>query len=272
MTVQQTAFDAAERRMWGGRADAYAGSFARLCAHTVPHLLDAAAVGAGTRVLDVGTGTGAVAAAACERGARVTAIDAEPGMVALARRAAPAAEVHTAVLPSLPFADGAFDAAVANFVLNHVGRPRDALAELRRVVRPGGRIGLTIWCAPGAPGQELLGRAMEAAGAVRPAHLAPLAAEDDFPRTPDGLTGLLDAAGLRGPTSSTLAWDHRAAPDEWWSGPAAGVASIGQLLVSQPAPVRAEARRHYDLLCREYLGDDGRLVLPHRALLATARR
>ena len=49
----QAAFDAAERAMWQGRTEAYAGSFARLCAHPVEALLDAAGVRAGTRVLDV---------------------------------------------------------------------------------------------------------------------------------------------------------------------------------------------------------------------------
>ena len=60
------AFDAAEREMWEGRAEVYAGSFARLCARPVGALLDAGGVGAGTRVLDVGTGTGAVALAGAE--------------------------------------------------------------------------------------------------------------------------------------------------------------------------------------------------------------
>ncbi|MGW4805879.1 hypothetical protein ACWEO5_17345, partial [Kitasatospora sp. NPDC004272] len=83
------AFDALERRIWSGRAAAYAASFARLCAHPVPALLDAAAVGPGRAVLDVGTGTGTAAAAACARGARVTAVDAEPSMP-VPRQAAPA--------------------------------------------------------------------------------------------------------------------------------------------------------------------------------------
>ena len=132
--VLVTAFDAYERRTWAGRAEAFAGSFAQLCAYTVPQLLDAAGVRAGVRVLDVGTGTGTAAVAACRRGAKVTAVDAEPSMVELAARAAPAADVRVAVLPQLPFDDGRFDAVVGNFVLNHVGRPRDALAELRRVL------------------------------------------------------------------------------------------------------------------------------------------
>ena len=65
-----TAFDAGERRAWAGRAEAYAGSFAKLCAYPVPQLLDAAGVKAWVRVLDVGTGSGTVAAAAVERGPR----------------------------------------------------------------------------------------------------------------------------------------------------------------------------------------------------------
>ncbi|WP_370088650.1 class I SAM-dependent methyltransferase [Streptacidiphilus sp. MAP12-16] len=267
-----TIFDAYERRTWAGRAAAFAGSFAGLCAYPVPQLLDAAEVREGVGVLDVGTGTGTVAAAACERGAKVTAVDAEPSMVELAARAVPSAEVQLAVLPELPFGDGTFDAVVGNFVLNHVGSPRDALAELRRVVRPGGRIALTIWAVPAASGQALLGRAVEAAGVVRPPHLPPLAPEDDFPRDPEGLTGLMASAGLREAACETIRWDHRATAEEWWSGPAASVGFIGQIVVSRPSETRAEIKRHFELLCREFAGADGRLVLPHAALLARACR
>ncbi|WP_055585149.1 class I SAM-dependent methyltransferase [Peterkaempfera griseoplana] len=267
-----TVFDECERRTWAGRAAAYAGSFAALCAHPVPWLLDAAEVREGVRVLDVGTGTGTVAAAACARGARVTAVDAEPGMVELAARAAPAAEVRVAVLPELPFPDAAFDAVTGNFVLNHVGRPAVALTELRRVVRPGGLIALTIWAAPAAAGQALLGRAVQAAGAVRPPRLPALAPEDDFPRTEDGLCALLGSAGLRDARCETLRWDHRATAQEWWSGPAAGVASIGQVVVGQAPGVRTEIKRHFDLLSAEFTGPDGLLALPHAALPARARR
>lgn len=268
-----TSFDASERLMWAGRAAVYAGSFGRLCAHPVPRLLDAAGVRAGVRMLDVGTGPGTAAAAACARGARVTAVDAEPTMVELAVRAAPAAEVRVAALPELPFQDGEFDAVVANFVLNHVGRPKLALAELRRVVRPDGWIALTIWAVPPAPGQALLGRAIRAAGAVRPAHLpAGLEPEDDFPRDEGGLTGLMHAAGLREAVCETLRWDHRADADEWWSGPASGVAFEGQMVQGQTSRIRADIKRHFDLLSAEFADEAGVLTLPHAALLAAARR
>ncbi|WP_338058605.1 methyltransferase domain-containing protein [Streptomyces noursei] len=102
----ETPFDAGERLAWAGRADAFAAGFGRLCAYTVPRLLDAAGVTEGTRALDAGTGTGTAAAAACARGARVTAVDAEPDMVRSAATAAPGAVVRLAALPHLPFPDG----------------------------------------------------------------------------------------------------------------------------------------------------------------------
>ncbi|MFE7532218.1 class I SAM-dependent methyltransferase [Kitasatospora sp. NPDC057542] len=266
-----TLFDESERRIWSGSARAYADSFAKLCAYPVERLLDVAGVRAGARVLDVGTGTGTVAVAACARGAKVSAVDAEPGMVDLAGQAAPAAEVQVAALPELPFTDGEFDAVVGNFVLNHVGRPQQALAELRRVTRPGGTVAVTIWASPPAPGQALIGRAIQAAGVVRPSDLPALASEDDFPRTEQGLTDLLASAGLAETACETLSWDHRADVEEWWSGPASGVATIGQIVVSQAPEVQAEIKRQLDTLSAEFAGPDGFLLLPHVALMASGR-
>ncbi|MEW2394964.1 class I SAM-dependent methyltransferase [Streptomyces sp. NPDC046862] len=265
--VVQTAFDESERRAWAGQADAYAASFAKLCAYPVPGLLDAAGVREGVRVLDVGTGTGAAAALACERGAKVTAVDAEPGMVARAALAAPEADMRLAALPRLPFADEEFDAVVGNFVLNHVGRPREALTELRRVTRPGGRTAVTIWAVPAAAGQALLGRAVQAAGITRPAHLPALAPEDDFLRTEQGFAALLGEAGLKDVVCDTVTWDHRTTLEEWWSGPAAGVATIGQIVTSQNPVVIAEIKSRFESLCMEFT-TDGVLILPHAALMA----
>ena len=250
-------FDIAERRSWTGRAQAYADTFARLCAYPVPALLDA--VRPVTRLLDVGCGPGTVAKAAYD--VHVTSVDAAPDMVAFAGGACVAA------LPALPFRDNEFDAVTANFVLNHVSSPRAALAELRRVAR--GRVALTIWAAPAAEGQTLLGRAVQAAGVERPAHLPTLDPDEDFPRTEDGLATLLTEAGFAAATCRTLNWNHRTTGDEWGQGPAAGVATIGQIVAGQPTEVRARIRRHYESLCEPE--PDGTLVLPHRALLAHGR-
>ena len=251
-------FDTAERLTWTGRAQAYADSFARLCAHPVPALLDA--VRPATRLLDVGCGPGTVATAA---DIDVVSVDAAADMVALAAGACVAA------LPALPFRDNEFDAVTANFVLNHVGSPRAALRELRRVTSPGGRVAVTIWAVPAAEGQTLLGRAVQAAGVERPAHLPMLEPHEDFPRTEEGLAALLREAGFAAATCRTLSWDHRTTVDEWWQGPAAGVATIGQIIASQPAEVRARIRQHLESLCDPE--PDGTLLLSHRALLAHGR-
>ncbi|NEC67443.1 class I SAM-dependent methyltransferase [Streptomyces sp. SID9727] len=266
-----TAFDVMERRIWNGQADTYARTAARLCVHTVPALLDAAGVAPGTRLLDVGCGNGNVTAAALARGAAVRAVDAEPGMVEATRRAAPGAEVRSGVLPQLPYADGEFDAVVANFVLNHVGRPLEALMEMRRVGRPGGTVAVTVWQLPGAPGQALVGRAAQAAGLTRPDWLATVDEEHNFARTPDGLAALLKAAGFADVQADTHAWDHRADPEDWWAGPAAGIGAIGGMVTSAGPEGVAAAKREYDALCPEFLAEDGLLTLPHTAVLAQGR-
>lgn len=266
-----TDFDAAERRIWAGRAEAFRDSFAKLCAYTAPALLDAAAVGPGVRLLDVGTGIGTVAAAACVRGAEVTAVDAEPGMVELARRNAPSADVHHAVLPDLPFPAGGFDAVVANFVVNHVGRPTAALAAMRAASRPGGHVAATIWCSPPGAGHELLDRAAKAAGAQPSANLPRLDPAEEFPHTQEGLAERFEAAGIEEVTCEPISWDHLADPEEWWGGAAAGVGLIGQTISRQDPETVVRIKAAYDELAQQYAGPDGRLVLRYHALLASGR-
>jgi SAM-dependent methyltransferase len=262
-------FDAHERRMWAGAAEAYAGSFAALCGATAGALLDGAGVGAGTRVLDVGTGPGTVAAAATARGAVVVAVDAEPGMVALAAANAPGADVRHAVLPELPFADGAFDAVVANFVVNHVEDPRAALTEMRRVVRPGGRLAVTIWHGTSNEAMSLFDLALDEAGVERPEFPAlPV----DFARTAEGLRGLLEQAGWVEVAAGDLAWTHREDPEVWWSGPARGVAARGMVVTGQTPEMFTRIKSAYDRLVAERVADDGLVDLPAVAVLASGRR
>lgn len=264
-----TAFDEHERQAWRGRAAAYERSFALLCAHPVPVLLDAAGVGPGARVLDVGTGPGTVAALACARDAVVTAVDAEDSMVEAARRNAPAADVRHGILPALDLADGAFDAVTANFVLNHVGDPPAALAELRRVTRPGGRIAFSVWPYPLPSLQGLWGEVSAALDLPAQPPLPRVAAEVNFSRTDEGLRGLMAAAGLVDLAVREVAWTHHADPDQWWAAPASGMGSLGKVLVTLSEERVAEARAHYDRLTAGYRTPDGMLALPTACLVAS---
>jgi len=101
----------------------------------------------GACALDVGTGSGSGALAALRRagpGSVVVGVDPSIEMLRLARRKGVSAVVRGGV-PDLPFADGVFDGVAANFVLNHVPCYRTALCDMVRVMRPGGRLGVSAW-------------------------------------------------------------------------------------------------------------------------------
>lgn len=101
----------------------------------------------GSRILDVGAGTGAVARAlraAAGHSALVVLADASPAMLRAAQRAGFDACVN-AMLPLLPFPTDSFDVVTAAFVLTHLDDAGAAAREMVRVLRPGGRIGLSAW-------------------------------------------------------------------------------------------------------------------------------
>lgn len=140
-------------------------------------LLDATGVESGHRVLDVGCGTGVVARGAARRvgpGGSVVGLDANKGMLAVARGIAPDLPWREGVAEALPFGDDAFDRVVCQFALMFFRDRPAALAEAARVARPGGRIGVAVWApveqSPGyAAMVDLLGRLFgpEAAGALQ---------------------------------------------------------------------------------------------------------
>ena len=110
--------------------------------HWKVRLIDAASIRNGVRVLDLACGTGDLAFAAVERGARVVGLDITPRMVELARlkSSSPNPEWLVADMTSLPVASSVFDVVTTGYGLRNVPDLGRALAEIHRVLRPGGRL------------------------------------------------------------------------------------------------------------------------------------
>lgn len=147
---------AAARRSYDVVADDYdrllEGAFDRLPLEKALLAAFVELVGPGTTVVETGCGTGEVTRRLHRLGLRVVATDLAPGMLRVARRRDPAAALAAAALHALPLADASVDGAVCWYVLQHV--PDEAvdaaLAELHRVVRPGGRVLLAFHSGDGS--------------------------------------------------------------------------------------------------------------------------
>jgi ubiquinone/menaquinone biosynthesis C-methylase UbiE len=111
-----------------------------------PAMIDLAGDVDGHRILDAGCGSGPLAAALIAKGATLTGFDASPAMVELARqRLGEGADLQVADLSQpLPFADDSFDDVVSSLVIHYLEDWSAPLGELRRVLKPGGRLILSV--------------------------------------------------------------------------------------------------------------------------------
>ena len=105
----------------------------------------AADISVGDLVIDVGTGTGFLAEAALDAGARVVGVDNSDGMLAqvAARLTGRPFEPRAGDVQALPVGDGEADAVLANMVLHHAPDPAGAIVEMARTLKPGGRLVVT---------------------------------------------------------------------------------------------------------------------------------
>lgn len=229
--------------MWTGVAQAYAQSFAGLCAGAMPALLDG--LPRTGRLLDVGCGTGALVRGARSAGLDARGVDPDPEMAALAGSLLDD-EVVVAGLPDLPYADDGFDAVIAGFVLNHVDHPRAGARELARVAAPGGVLRATIWGSTPPPQALMWSGLLDAVRAVRPP-VPRLPADRDFERSPAGLAGILKEAGLAVTSAETLSWRWRIAPEDLWTG-LTSIGTFGVLWRAQSEDVQDRLRAAYDEL------------------------
>jgi SAM-dependent methyltransferase len=253
-----------ERAGWDARAETYGRITGRITARIVAPLLDAAGVAEGMRVLDLGTGPGYAAAAAAARGAEATGVDIAAEV--LARAGARHREVRfvCADAEALPFADGAFDAVVGNFAVNHVPRPERAAAQMARVTARGGAVALSTWDAgSGFPG--LLTDALANAG-VRGADRFRFADDDRF-------AALLRGAGFAGVEVRAVALTHRIADaNELWEGMLGGSVRSAALLSEQSAGAQAAVRTEFERLAEEHRDAGGGLAIPIRVKIARGAR
>ncbi len=194
-----------ERRGWEQAAGAYARSFADVTSGTIPRLLEATMTGPATRLLDVATGSGIVAGAACGRGARPVGVDFSPRM---AQMAAKVAESVLGDVDALPFCAASFEVALCNFGLLHFAHPERAVSEMARVLRRGGRAALTVWAPPeDDPFFAAIYRAIEK-HATRKPDVPPAASFFHFADR-DVFAALLSGAGLRDVRVERVAWQAR---------------------------------------------------------------
>ncbi|WP_262852490.1 class I SAM-dependent methyltransferase [Mumia quercus] len=179
----------------------------------------------GERALDVGCGPGALSErlVALLGADGVAAIDPSRSLVEAARARLPGVDVRRAAAEDLPFADGAFDAALAQLVVHFMDDPVAGLSEMARVTTPGGRVAACVW---------------DHAGGTGPLSTFWDAVHDVDPDAPDesGLAGsregdlarLLSRAGLADVETVTLtvrvAFDSF---EDWWTPFTLGVGPAG---------------------------------------------
>ena len=144
-----------QRAQWSASApgwEKYVGWLEEQLGILTERLLDAIRVGVGTRMLDLACGSGEPSVTAAKRGARVTATDLSPDMVASTQRRAASADVEMDVrvmdLEQIEFPDGTFEVVTCRFGLMFCPSPERAAAEMHRVLAPGGRFALAVWDEP----------------------------------------------------------------------------------------------------------------------------
>jgi SAM-dependent methyltransferase len=272
MPIDVDAFRRFEHAGWQRAAVHYSEAFGDTTRKTADPMLDAAGVRRGMRVLDVATGPGFVAAAAADRGARVTGLDFSAAMLAEARRGHPRLAFTQADAAALPFDEGSFDAVVMNFGMLHLATPDTAIREANRVLHRGGRFAFTVWAAPDkAVGFGIVLRAVEVHGTTD----VPLPEGPPFHRFSDAAecSRALEAAGFRDVLVRTLpiTWTLGSAGAVFDAVSRGGVRTAALLRAQSPAALDA-IRATVSKEVERYRFEDGALVVPMPAILASAAR
>jgi SAM-dependent methyltransferase len=146
---QQTPSSAViQSRLWGTRPQDWAEIEDEGSRQLFEAVFDAVKIGAGTRLLDVGCGSGLACEIASALGADVSGLDATPELLEIARQRVPRADFRRGDMQSLPHDANSFDVVTYLNCLFLAADQEAALREARRVARPGGKVAVVIWGEP----------------------------------------------------------------------------------------------------------------------------
>jgi len=257
---------------WQRIAHRYDLAWRNLVQPFIPHLLEAAKIKYGTRMLDVACGPGYAGEAAYALGAIPTGLDFSSEMIQIAKNRNPLIEFHEGDAQNLDFEDNFFDSVVMNFGLLHLSRPETAFSEACRVVRPGGWYGFTIWAGPDkSPGNRIVAEAVKAHANFD----VQLPKGPDYFSygNPDDCRNALGDAGFDPLSlvfqSRTIEWKVPSASFIFESERDAGVRNAAILAAQKPEALAA-IKEHIEKSVCAYKRDDG-FVIPFTAHIVAAR-
>jgi SAM-dependent methyltransferase len=238
---------------------AYDNFMGRFSTRLAPVFADFASVERGDRVLDVGAGTGALTAELVRRDAHVSAVDPSPEFAATLQRRFPDVDARQGAAEDLPWADESFDTALAQLVVAFMSDAPAGIAEMRRVVRPGGVVAICMWTRDEMELLAAINRTQAVVSPERSADVSPY-------RSPEAARGLLgDDAQLE---TLTVTADY-SGYDDYWSALRAGAGPAGAWLLSLTEEQRSAA---HDELFRQLGEPEGPFTLTGSAWAARVRR
>jgi SAM-dependent methyltransferase len=224
-------------------------------------------VGDGTRLLDIGCGSGYAAAMAAALGASVTGIDITPELIEIARERVPDGEFRVGTMDALPYADASFDAAVAFNAFQFADDPDNAVGEAARAVRSGGLVAATTFAEPERNESTALHLALEPLREAAPTTGTHAPYELS---APGGLERLLTTgAGLELVRSGEvpLAWAHETVEQTVRAVLASGGGAMAIEAAGEPA-----ARRALEQAVTPFVQPDGSVRMSNVFRYAIARR
>jgi len=251
-----------ERERHNALAEGYIAFFAPVTALAIAPLLDAVEVRGGMSLLDVPTGSGALAAEATRRGATVIGVDIASAMIAEARKNHPGIDFQVADVEHLPVPDGVLDAVVCAFGIGHFPYPEASLAECLRTLKAGGRIAFSWWDTSDKQRVQGLIRDAAAEAGARPPGVLPAGHSSLRFTDASEFRRLMEGAGL----ADISLDEHRATHlvpdvDALWNGAIGGMALTSSLIIFQDVPTQRAIRAALDRKAAAYKTPRG-LELP----------